>query len=407
VVLADNDDAGRNHARGVKTSLAKFGIVAKVVELPGLPEKGDVSDWLRANPGVDLADVSQDLSAIADKPANEAQADEPRKPIRKFTFAELAALFPSLNPPVVGGLFREGETVNIIASPKVGKSWLAYHLGLSIVTGADWLGFPVTRGKVLLIDNELHPQTLAVRIPKVADALELQDDDYRHDLDVWTLRGNLRSLNRLMAEFEQIPWGTYKLIVLDAKYRFGNGESENDNAAETALYNTIDQVADVTGAAVVLVHHSSKGSQSEKRVTDVGAGAGAQSRAADCHIVLREHEDDDIMVLDAAVRSFAPVESVAIKWTFPLWRITGADTSLLKGRKTANEQRQDDRDREGSDLIFKAIDDGSATVREIRRRTGLSKDRCERLVDKLHAEGHLKRETVTVRGNECFAFQVA
>src|SRR5690606_13500171 len=118
--------------------------------------------------------------------------------------------------------------------------------------------------------------------------------------------------------------------------------------------------------AIVLVHHSSKGSQSEKRVTDVGAGAGAQSRAADCHIVLREHEDDGVFVMDAAVRSFPPVEAVALEWSLPLWRTTGADTSALKGRKTAQEQRQDERDREGNDAIFKALrDDSPATLREI------------------------------------------
>ena len=40
-----------------------------------------------------------------------------------------------------------------------------------------------------------------------------------------------------------------------------------------------------TGAAFVLVHHSTKGSQAEKSVTDTGSGAGAMSRAVDSHIV--------------------------------------------------------------------------------------------------------------------------
>lgn len=47
-ILPDNDPAGKTHAERVANSL--FGIAAeiRVVELPALPEKGDVSDWLDA-----------------------------------------------------------------------------------------------------------------------------------------------------------------------------------------------------------------------------------------------------------------------------------------------------------------------------------------------------------------------
>ena len=45
-ILPDNDSAGRDHARKVLASLRTRGIEAKIVDLPGLPEKGDVSDWL-------------------------------------------------------------------------------------------------------------------------------------------------------------------------------------------------------------------------------------------------------------------------------------------------------------------------------------------------------------------------
>ncbi len=59
----------------------------------------------------------------------------------------------------------------------------------------------------------------------------------------------------------------------------------------TELYNRVDQYAASTGAAWMLVHHATKGAQNEKRVTDVGSGSGSQSRAADTHIVLRDHQE--------------------------------------------------------------------------------------------------------------------
>jgi len=48
IVLADNDEAGRNHAHKVALTLQGIAASVRVVELPGLPPKGDVSDWLAA-----------------------------------------------------------------------------------------------------------------------------------------------------------------------------------------------------------------------------------------------------------------------------------------------------------------------------------------------------------------------
>jgi Protein of unknown function (DUF3987)/Toprim-like len=46
VVLPDHDDAGRKHAETVARSCHAAGLQVKLVMLPGLPDKGDVSDWL-------------------------------------------------------------------------------------------------------------------------------------------------------------------------------------------------------------------------------------------------------------------------------------------------------------------------------------------------------------------------
>ena len=46
VVLVDNDEPGKRHGQQVAASLQGVADSVKVVELPGLPEKGDVADWL-------------------------------------------------------------------------------------------------------------------------------------------------------------------------------------------------------------------------------------------------------------------------------------------------------------------------------------------------------------------------
>jgi 5S rRNA maturation endonuclease (ribonuclease M5) len=62
IILPDNDEAGRDHARQVAASLAGRAASIKLVELPDLPEKGDVSDFLDAGGTVErlreLADIA-------------------------------------------------------------------------------------------------------------------------------------------------------------------------------------------------------------------------------------------------------------------------------------------------------------------------------------------------------------
>ncbi|MBI1833982.1 MAG: hypothetical protein HYR90_04115 [Candidatus Andersenbacteria bacterium] len=48
IILPDNDEAGKKHAKKVAQNLIHEAASLKIVELPNLPVKGDVSDWLKA-----------------------------------------------------------------------------------------------------------------------------------------------------------------------------------------------------------------------------------------------------------------------------------------------------------------------------------------------------------------------
>jgi hypothetical protein len=130
----------------------------------------------------------------------------------------------------------------------------------------------------------------------------------------------LKDIHSLGPYFQQLQPGFFKLVVLDAFYRFMPRDSdENDNAGMAQVYNLIDCYAGMLGCSFVLIHHSTKGNQSGKSVVDVGAGAGSQSRATDTHLILRPHEQDEVVVLDAVVRSWPPIEPRCLRWTFPVW----------------------------------------------------------------------------------------
>lgn len=56
VILPDNDQVGRDHAQQVAQSLHGKAASVRIVELPGLPDKGDVSDFLASGGTVDQID---------------------------------------------------------------------------------------------------------------------------------------------------------------------------------------------------------------------------------------------------------------------------------------------------------------------------------------------------------------
>jgi hypothetical protein len=236
--------------------------------------------------------------------------------------ADLCAQHPRLREPVVEGLLRRGETMNVVGGSKSQKSWLVADLAIAVALGRPWLGYPTSPGRVLLIDNELHPDTIAHRIKAVADARGVSIENLRGRLTVRSLRGRLVDVFALEPTLAYEP-GTFRLVVVDAWYRMlpAGENSENSNGTVTQAYNALDRMALHLDAAFSVVHHASKGSQSAKQVTDVGAGAGAQSRAADTHLVLRPHKEDGCFVLDAELRSWPRVKSAVLRWTYPTWSL--------------------------------------------------------------------------------------
>jgi putative DNA primase/helicase len=77
VILPDNDQAGQDHAADVVRKVHGTARSVRIVDLPGLPSKGDVSDWLNA--GHTVAELEQLVAAAAPAtpPAPTAPAARP------------------------------------------------------------------------------------------------------------------------------------------------------------------------------------------------------------------------------------------------------------------------------------------------------------------------------------------
>jgi hypothetical protein len=214
------------------------------------------------------------------------------------------------------------------------------------------------------------------------------------NFDVLYLRGRQKDIYQLAEILVSVPPGYYSLIAMDAMYRmWPKGTSENSNADVTAFYNAIDAYAKLLGSAIALVHHTSKGDQSDRTVTDVGAGAGSISRAADTHITIRPHEEENHAVLDMVCRSFRSPPPRSLVFDFPIWRPAASVEPRL-----ANPQRQarERRDEELANHILAYVDNNSScTRRQIRDHLGVGADRVNRVMDRL-----LDEETLVEDGSQ-------
>lgn len=169
-IYPDNDEPGEAHALSVAHSLYDVAASVKIVRLPGLPRKGDVSDWLDqghtikelAAYTVDAAvwdDVRTDPDPLSNQDSTYKQgdvlraweADEP--PPRRFA---------------VAGLVPDGAVTLLYGDGGQGKSYIALALATVACLGQPFLGRFVEKRRALYIDAELEHTEFMRRAYKIA-----------------------------------------------------------------------------------------------------------------------------------------------------------------------------------------------------------------------------------------------
>lgn len=323
----------------------------------------------------------------------------------------LIRIYPDRRPVIVDGLIREGDVANIVAAPKVGKSWLAMGLAASVASGGKWLNtFDTKQGRVLYIDNELDPTDAAFRLRAVAENMGLP----KATLDEWfhiaSFRGYPIELDRVCSWLRHClrdkDRGYYKLIIIDTLSKMLAGDkSENDNLYIRSIYTKLESLTSDLGLAVGIVHHASRGDQGEKAVTDCGAGAGSQSRACDCHMVIRPHSEEGMCVLDSTVRSFAGSPSLSIRWDYPLWKGEPEKTAELGTRESKKRhERTAQAQQEITDILDSEFGDRFSINKLHERMEGYGviviRKACEALVE----AGRIRRATEVFRGADVFLY---
>lgn len=252
VILEDNDDPGREHGAMVAKALYPVAASVKVVDLPDLPEKGDVSDWIAAGGTQDA------LLALADQTA----VWKPSWAMDCVSAADFMKVEIVLTP-LIDGLLNERESLLVCGPSGLGKSVLTLNMALACGLGGDaglWGKFPLVRPlRTLFIQSENSAAGTQARLRKIIQAMpemapaldnivmprdirmtgELTDDDFQRRI--------VDACRRFCVD----------LLVLDPLISF-HGQDENDNAAMRRSLDCLTAICDQANVGTIVVHHVGK-----------------------------------------------------------------------------------------------------------------------------------------------------
>lgn len=256
VILPDNDEAGRKHGESVARCLKGHGCRVKVVPLPDLPDKGDVSDWLQAGRKKD------ELLTLVEKAPE--WGEERRSKLMSLLKEPDAS--GGMLPEMIGGLFPRGYLSVLTADSGAGKTWLLLRMACDLSLGGEILDGLAEHDrpmKVLFLEGDFGPGLIEARLRqtgfsrgacfKVLYKSEVEQDGLCLDLGIPEGQENLRAV---------IEGFTPDLVILDTLSAF-HLQEENDNTAMKPIFMFCNRLSAEYGMAFVVAHHARKPKRSE------------------------------------------------------------------------------------------------------------------------------------------------
>ncbi len=226
--------------------------------------------------------------------------------------ASIAALS---DPPIVDGLLREREVVQVVGAAKTAKTWFSLALALAIARGGKFLEIRTHPRRVLYLDYELKPGTFAKRLSMIADTCP-------RGFEFQCLRGfaNLPTIQDIAAYVKMHSVG---VVFVDSLYRTGWIQEENNNDSTARDLAQLQTFTRDTNCSLVCVDHTAKGAGTERSVVDSSRGASAKGGFFDGVYLLRptdQGEDPEALyvTLDLVLRDWAAPKElplVAFKWS--------------------------------------------------------------------------------------------
>lgn len=274
VLLPDNDEPGRQHTRQVARSLKGKAKSVKVLELPGLADKGDVSDWL-ANGG-----TKDELLELAAAAPVEGQADKPRP---------LAICLGDVEPEEVSWLWEPylplGKLTLLEGDPGVGKTWAALQIAANVTKGDP---FPEPSNGIPDADKRQEPAHVIYMSAEdgLGDTLRPRLDKVGADPNkVIALAGKVcvdpatGEEQREGVTLEDIPileetLKTYKprLLIVDPLQAYLGAKTDMHRANEVRpILSNLATIAEEHKVAVLLIRHLAKGQTNRAMYRGLGS----------------------------------------------------------------------------------------------------------------------------------------
>ena len=377
---------------------------------------------------VSLRMLEATLPAVAKParvPATSAPTESPPLPlwIARVRFWKAPENLDALPKPVdmaVDTLIQRGKVGALVAAGGVGKTTLMTTLACCHATGRQFLGMRVEPGSFVLLSADDSQEDLDAALGHVVRAMKLtpaEVDKVRRHVRIVSLQGEPGTRTfATTAGGSVTPTGMVEFVMkalagiddlvgvaFDTLRQFAGGSS-NDEEIVKATISGATEIAALTGAYVVLSHHTGKNNYREG-VTDMYVGSGAAAIADNCRFVLllqtatwaeieskvkrTGQEHGDPLVLTSTRGSLlmrAPPPIFLHRDGFLLGRIAGAS-------RTA-DQIADEEDR----AILAAVRAGAQTKNAIAAAVRRKRDRVLRQVDDLLFRGLLTSGSQTGSG---------
>jgi hypothetical protein len=260
LILCDNDSAGRAHGDQVGQSLVGVASRVRLLDLPGLPVKGDVSDW------VDAGGTREQFDALAATSPGWAPRPQPFE--SKFgaqRWEDIGTVEAGLGYTwFVEDIFPMGEIALAYGDTGTGKSFDMFDMSMAGARGIKWNGHNVERGLVVYVAAEAGKGFAKRKIayamqnnleqaePLPFVLLTKRPNFFQDDTDVLALVEEIKAICRMYA----LP---LVCIVLDTLSAAAPGMNENASQDVSMVRKRLVLLQETFSACIILVHHKPKG----------------------------------------------------------------------------------------------------------------------------------------------------
>ena len=179
---------------------------------------------------------------------------------------------------VIENLLSNGLHV-LAGSPKVGKSWLALWLAVTVSKGEDIWGNKVKQGDTLYLCFEDSQIRIQNRLSEITDEASAAVNFCTEQA---ILGGELE--DRIRTFVEEHP--SCVLIIIDTLQMIRGSATDNSYASDYSDLSVLKNIADELGIAILLIHHLRKENDSDP-FNRISVTTGIQG-AADSNFILSE-----------------------------------------------------------------------------------------------------------------------